>query len=152
MNRIARFGPEQAGVLAILHGHCFASPWQASEFEILLRQPGIMALMAEGSECPVGFILIRAVADEAEILTLAVEPEHRRQGVASRLLEAASTHLQAGSIARWFLEGAADNAEARALYARHGFTVCGTRPNYYASSPTRAAADAVVMMRPVALL
>lgn len=151
MNWIARSGPEQAGVLATLHAHCIASPWQVTEFEILLRQPGIMALIAERSECPLGFILIRAVADEAEILTLAVVPEHRRQGVASRLLEAARSHLQAGQVARWFLEVATDNAMARALYTRHGFTVCGTRPNYYASTPTRDAADAVVMMRSVEL-
>jgi ribosomal-protein-alanine N-acetyltransferase len=88
---------------------------------------------------------VRAAADEAEILTLAVDPAHRRTGIASRLLRAATAALSAGETQRVFLEVAADNSAALALYERHGFEVCGRRANYYGGGDKRV--DAVMMRR-----
>ncbi len=141
--------PEHAEVLAALHGLSFPRPWQASEFEVLLRQPGVTGILAMENAAPTGFILLRAAADEAEILTLAVAPEHCRRGTASRLLQEAGARLHQAHVARWFLEVAADNVAARALYTRRGFTDCGQRPNYYSRPPAQAAIDAIVMMRPL---
>ena len=59
--------------LAALHATAFAAPWSAREFSDLLAQAGVFAVVE-----PDGFILIRQVLDEAEILTLAVRPEARR--------------------------------------------------------------------------
>jgi len=127
--------------LAALHAQAFAAPWSARELAELLSQPGVVAI-AESD----GFILIRIVLDEAEILTLAVLPAARRQGLGHRLVgEAAVAATQAGA-ARLFLEVAEDNAPARTLYDRAGFRQIGRRKAYYAQGDG-SRTDAMVMSR-----
>lgn len=113
--------------LAAIHAEAFDAPWDAAAFRALLDQPGVIA-RAEAD----GFILIRVVADEAEILTLAVRPAARRQGIAARLTAEAAAAAQSLGAARLFLEVAEDNAPARALYAALGFQPAGRRRGYYA--------------------
>jgi len=134
--------PQHAEVLAVLHKTSFTAPWQAKEFETLLSQPGVAAWISQQDDVPMGFILVRAVADEAEILTLAVAPEQRRKGVAQRLLQHTADILREGRPIRLFLEVAADNIAARTLYMRSGFAVTGERKGYYAGG-----IDAVTMTR-----
>ena len=115
------------GDLAALHATAFDAPWDAAAFDALLGQAGVVAL-AE----PDGFILIRVVADEAEILTLAVRPDVRRSGLGRSLVARAAASAAAAGADRLFLEVADDNAAALALYARCGFLQVGRRPRYYA--------------------
>ena len=115
--------------LAALHAEAFDTPWDAASLTALLASPGVFAV-----EQPDGFILIRVVADEAEILTLAVRPAVRRSGLGGRLVEAAVVRAAALGAARMFLEVAEDNVAARALYARAGFREAGRRRGYYARS------------------
>ena len=117
----------EASELAALHATAFDAPWKAGEIAQLLAGPGVF-VVAE----PDGFILIRVVADEAEILTLAVRPSARRGGLGRRLVEAAVVRAAALGAERMFLEVAEDNVAARALYARTGFTEAGRRRGYYA--------------------
>ncbi len=119
-------GPTTAARLADLHAQAFESPWDAKSFDDLLDQFGVFALEAAD-----GFILIRAVADEAEILTLAVRPSARQAGLGLRLVEQACVDAMSQGAARLFLEVAEDNVPARALYARAGFTEAGRRAGYY---------------------
>jgi ribosomal-protein-alanine N-acetyltransferase len=73
------------------------------------------------------FLVIRQTApDEAEILNIAVDPAHRRRGLARRLLAAALRQPRT-----FFLEVRESNAAAQALYRSLGFTACGHRPGYY---------------------
>ena len=116
-------------VLAVLHAEAFDTPWDAASLSALLDSPGVFAV-----EQPGGFILIRVVADEAEILTLAVRPAARRSGLGGRLVEAAVVRAAALGAERMFLEVAEDNVAARALYARAGFVEAGRRRGYYARS------------------
>lgn len=126
-------------VLAGLHATAFGAPWSRDEFADLLRQPGVLALVE-----PDGFILIRVVLDEAEILTLAVRPEARRAGLGGRLVgRGALAAAQAGAV-RLFLEVAEDNTAARALYDRAGFGMIGRRKAYYAAADG-ARTDALVL-------
>ena len=120
-------GPERAGELAALHGLAFDEGWPAQAVIDLMGSPGVVALDADG-----GFILVRTVAGEAEILTLAVAPDARRRGVGRALLRAAlEASAEAGAVTM-FLEVAADNAAAIALYEEEGFVRAGLRSGYYA--------------------
>jgi ribosomal-protein-alanine N-acetyltransferase len=126
-------------VLAAIHAEAFDAPWDAAAFRDLLAQPGVIAL-AEANGC----ILIRVVADEAEILTLAVRPVARRQGIAALLTVRAVATADALGATRLFLEVAEDNVPARALYASLGFQPAGRRRGYYARKDSPAA-DALVL-------
>ncbi|MCV3272228.1 GNAT family N-acetyltransferase [Roseobacter sinensis] len=124
--------------LAALHERSFTSerPWSASEFTDLLADAHVRLLHRDH-----GFALIRTVADESELLTLAVHPDHRRQNIADALVTDWLKTVKA-SIA--FLEVAADNEAARALYSKHGFAESGRRQAYYRRDGA-APVDAVLM-------
>ena len=133
-----------AEVLAAIHAQAFEAPWTAEALAELLAAPGVFALAVwDGAEA-VGFILMRVVADEAEVLTLAVGPEHRRRGIGRALVEAGL--LQAGQAEAVFLEVAQDNTPAIGLYERAGFAPAGRRPAYYARK-NGLAADALLLRK-----
>ncbi|MCO6418874.1 GNAT family N-acetyltransferase [Siccirubricoccus sp. KC 17139] len=137
--------PEPAGAaaapaLAALHRLAFPpeEAWGADALRLMLEMPGAFALHLPGR----GFILARAAAGEAEILTLAVVPAARRRGCGAALLGAA-LGLAAGLGAEaMFLEVAASNEAAQALYAGAGFLPVGRRRRYYADG-----GDALVLRR-----
>lgn len=133
--------------MAALHARCFTTPrpWSAAEFAHLLVEPLCFALTEPG-----GVLLGRAVAGEAELLTLAVAPEARRKGIAARLLAGFLAEATARQAESAFLEVAADNAAAIALYGRGGFATAGRRRAYYAR-PDGPALDALVMTRALSL-
>ncbi len=117
--------------MALIHGAAFppGERWGADALGIQAGLPG-----AYGFICQMGgFVLARVAADEAEILTLAVLPDSRRQGLGAALLTAALAEARRRGAASMVLEVATGNAPARALYVRHGFTEVGRRPAYYAS-------------------
>jgi len=124
--------------MAQLHAGAFAPErgWHAAEFQELLAQPHTHALCA-----PAGFAISRTLAGESELLTLAVDPAHQGKGVGRGLVAAWLDETDA-EIA--FLEVAADNAAALAIYRRAGFTVIGKRKGYYAR-PDTAPVDAITM-------
>jgi ribosomal-protein-alanine N-acetyltransferase len=92
-----------------------------------------------------GFILCRAIAGEAEVLTLAVKPAARNAGLGRALLESAMGAARSTGAEAMFLEVAADNPAAIKLYTNAGFTRIGARPGYYARPG--GAADALVLRR-----
>jgi ribosomal-protein-alanine N-acetyltransferase len=115
--------------LARLHARCFSTtprPWTASEFGELLQHPGCFLLTE-----PEGFLLGRVVAGEAELLTLAVAPEARRQGIARRLLAAFDARAHAAGAETAFLELSAANEAALAAYRGCGWQDAGRRRGYY---------------------
>ena len=140
---------EHAQALARAHADSFDPPWSATDIETLLDAPGGFAWAAWEAHPPapvLGFLLARAIAGEAEILTLAVDPPHRRQGMARALIEASvATAIAAGAEAM-FLEVAADNPAAIGLYRSAGFEPVGSRKGYYVR-PGAAAVDALVLRR-----
>ncbi|WP_299781289.1 GNAT family N-acetyltransferase [uncultured Roseobacter sp.] len=124
--------------LANLHRSAFQSErnWSADEFADLLLSPHV-TLIAHSQ----GFALIRIVAGEAELLTLAVHPDHHRQGIATRLMTQWMSDAAAQTA---FLEVAADNLAAQNLYRKHGFAEAGRRRGYYKRSDGTTV-DAVLM-------
>ena len=91
-----------------------------------------------------GFVLARVVADEAEILTLAVDPHRQGQGAGHLLLQAAMGEAQRRGAVAIFLEVAPSNAAALALYGSAGFVQVGRRPRYYPGG-----GDALVLRGPL---
>jgi [ribosomal protein S18]-alanine N-acetyltransferase len=142
---VRRASRADADALAQVHASAFDAPWSAGDILRFAEDPGGFVLAAETEAGMTGFILCRVLAGEAEILTLAVRPEHRRRGVARDLVEAAAT-LAGLTAASVFLEVADDNAAGLALYAGAGFTPVGRRAGYYARSGAPAV-DAIVMRR-----
>ena len=125
--------------LAALHAASFADAWSEQAIADLLKMPGAFAYAAAD-----GFILARAAGGEAEILTLAVSPGFRRHGLGSALVTAAASHALGLSAQTLFLEVAAGNQGARALYGQFGFVEAGLRKGYYASGG-RQPEDALVL-------
>lgn len=125
--------------LAALHATCLppAARWSAEAFAAALTDPACF-LVATGPE---GFALGRVVAGEAELLTLAVACDRRRAGLGRSLLDGFEGTARARGAADAFLEVAADNAPARALYLGAGWEEVGRRRGYYAW------VDAVVMRK-----
>jgi ribosomal protein S18 acetylase RimI-like enzyme len=115
--------------LAKLHALCFAEAWDEKAIGDLLQGAGCAALLALSAEGPVGMMIYRAVADEAEILTLGVDPALQRRGAGGALVEA----LKSLGIAKLFLEVASRNEDAIKLYSKAGFVQKGLRKAYYAS-------------------
>jgi ribosomal-protein-alanine N-acetyltransferase len=131
----------EAPALAQVHAAAFDHAWSAGEIAQLLDGPGGFALLVEDAERPTAFILCRAIAGEAEILTLAVEPAARRRGLARALVESAAGAARMAGADVMFLEVSAENLPAIALYQGAGFTQVGLRRGYYGGG----AADALVM-------
>ena len=126
--------------LAEIHAEAFDTPWDETAFRELLASPGVQV---SGDDR--GFILIRTVGDEAEILTVAVRPALRRQGLGHRLVESAIVASAAQGAERMFLEVAESNLAAIALYSANGFEQVGLRKNYY-HRPDGSSEHAMVMV------
>lgn len=112
--------------LAEIHAEAFEAPWNKAAFAQLMDSTGVLVLGDER-----GFILTRTIADEAEILTIAVRPSFRRQGLARHLVEQAIVATRVLGGERMFLEVAENNLAAIELYRACGFEPAGLRKNYY---------------------
>ncbi len=93
-----------------------------------------------------GFILWRAVLDEAELLTIAVNPDMKRHKIGSALLSAMLTDASMQGITQCFLEVAEDNIAAQQFYERFDFTQFSRRKKYY-QRPDSNRIDAILMRR-----
>jgi len=92
-----------------------------------------------------GYLLATIIADEAEILSIAVTADHQKCGRGAGLLGYFFTHIAARDVKTVLLEVAADNVAALTLYHRHGFAEFGRRRSYYKRSDGYC--DAIMMRR-----
>jgi ribosomal-protein-alanine N-acetyltransferase len=93
-----------------------------------------------------GFIVSRIGADEAEILSVAIDPRHRGRGLSRDLLLTHLGHLAGRGVRTVFLEVEENNQPARRLYQRAGFATVGRRERYY-QQPGGEALNALLMRR-----
>jgi ribosomal-protein-alanine N-acetyltransferase len=121
---------QEAGLMASAHAQAFDRPWDEAVFRDFLAQPGTFALVAV-DEDPAGVVLCRAMAGEAEVLTLAVAPWARRRGVGRTLMTAALDLARETGAEAMFLEADVSNDAAVTLYAQLGFERSGIRKAYY---------------------
>ena len=126
------------GVMATIHASAFPAPdaWSQDVFSLQLALPNVFGLLHPSG----GLILVRVAADESEILTLAVNPAVRREGIGSALLREATIQAAAMGARSVFLEVSVANIAGRRLYAAAGFVQAGKRPRYYSDN-----SDALVL-------
>lgn len=131
-----------------LHGSSFAHPWSTEEVAALISSPSTLAAAAldPANGRLRGFVLARIAADEAEILTIAVDPIVRGKGVGRALLAENLRQAARAGARAMFLEVDQDNAQALALYDRLGFVRVGERTGYYRRRDGQPA-TAVVMRK-----
>ena len=112
--------------LANLHQKCFPhKPWSADDFADL-KKSGCEIIASQN-----GFIVWRAVADEAELITIGVAPDARRTGIGGAMIGIMEGELKKSGVKSVFLEVAENNAPARKLYEQNGYVKIGVRPKYY---------------------
>ena len=115
----------------------YREAWTRRQVEDSLLVPSTFAMLcneaadatAQGEKAA-GFVLARQAADEIELLLIAVDPEHRKKGVGSRLLERFLEVAAQRKASKVFLEMRANNP-AVSVYRAAGFEQIGQRTNYY---------------------
>jgi len=108
----------------------FGEAWTRSQCAGILPMPGVKLVLAVQDGATAGFSLYRTIADEAELLLLAVDPKRRRRGIGSMLLDHFIDQAHAVGASRVHLEVREGNP-AVIMYRNAGFSVAGRRPKYY---------------------
>ena len=133
--------------LARIHAASFYRGWPSEEFSSFLRDTNSPVYIAcDAKRRIAGFALIRLAADEAELLTIAVDPKWRGKGLGRALMQAVFADLMMSPARRMFLDVDEQNVAAIRLYGREGFTTISSRKGYY-PRPDGSAATALVMAR-----
>ncbi|CBS88154.1 GNAT family N-acetyltransferase [Azospirillum lipoferum] len=140
--RLHPAGPLESAVVAALQHVCFPEdPWDEASVATLTAPPAGFAVIAlDMQDQPVGFVMARVAAEDAEILAIGVLPQARRGGVGRQLVEAAVAGSRDLGATALFLEVAEDNQAAWTLYKACGFFSVGRRPGYYKRPDGRVAA------------
>ena len=140
-------GPHAAACAAI-HAKAFHQGWSAQEITDLALEPSVLAHVALDSKekTVLGFSLARCAGQEAEILTIVVDPARQGGGLGRLLLQTQLDAMLAHGVGEVFLEVEAGNAAALALYKRLGFQQVGERKAYYAR-PGQPPASALILRR-----
>lgn len=129
--------------LVELEHQCFSIPWTRAQLAAELPDGHHEFLVAEAGDTVIGYVGMMYVLDEGYISNVAVSPDHRRQGIASTLIEALLHRAEELQLSFVTLEVRESNAPAIALYGRFGFTPVGRRKGYY-DAPKE---DAILMTR-----
>ena len=138
------FGPGTAAVvpatgrdalrLAQLHGASFHRGWGEGEFDSMLAERNTLIQLLQMKRKIIGFVVSRIAADEAEILSIAIDPGYRGRGLSRNMLLTHLGHLAGRGVQKVFLEVEENNQPARRLYEQTGFAVVGRRERYYRQS------------------
>jgi len=125
-------------------GNKFGEAWTRSQLSGILPMGGVSLILARrGREGAIGFSLFRTVADEAELLLIAVMPGHQRHGVGQSLLDDFIERARDEGVRRVHLE-VRDGNPAVGMYQAAGFSPVGRRRNYY-HAPDGARFDAITL-------
>ena len=112
---------------------CFSHPWSWQSFEVELEKENSCFAIAVEEEEILGYMGMSYVLDEGYIYNVAVFPQHRRKGVAQKLLDALTEVSNENELSFLTLEVRESNEGAIALYTKDGFKKDGLRKNFYDS-------------------
>lgn len=136
-----------AEVCSKLHAQGFYRGWPREDFAAYIAGRDTPVYVACDAKRKIaGFAMIRLAADEAELITIAVDKHWRKKGVGLALLRAVFDDLMMTPARRMFLEVAADNPAALKLYGKVGFKKVAERKGYYERTDGQPA-TAIVMSR-----
>lgn len=141
VNDEIRIVPMTAGhvaAIAAIERQCFSEPWSEKALAEELNVPSAVFLTALAGESVAGYMGVHHLGDCAYVCNVAVSPEYRRRSVASALIGAQIDSARRAGMSEISLEVRTSNAAARALYEKFGFTLIGTRPNFYSSPKENA--------------
>lgn len=141
---VRRASDEDVAEVVRIERESFSDPWSAADFVSVMSMPQAIFLVAvDASGLVAGYVMAMVVADESEILNIAVEPSRRGGAVGGILLDAALTAGEAQGVVSTFLEVRESNEAAIRLYRSRGFEEISRRKKYY----RRPAEDALVLRR-----
>ena len=120
----------------------FSLPWPERSFRFeLTDNPASRCWVAELDGKLVGMIVVWLIADEAHVATVAIHPDHRRQGIGKRLLAYSLRQMMQDGARSSFLEVRESNIAAQEMYRKFGYEVTGRRRRYYRDNDE----DAILM-------
>lgn len=137
--------------LAEIHAASFRHGWSDGELEKMFSNKNYLCMVAHPPRTvknkPSGFIFIRSVLEEAEVITIATDPNIRRKGVARKLLQETIRKLEFDRKEKLFLEVDEVNKAAINLYKSFGFKTISERSGYYSDgdNPKGKKSTALVM-------
>lgn len=123
----------------------FGEAWTGPQCAGLLPMPGVWLVLARDATGIIGFALSRLVANEAELLLLAVRRAAQGRGVGKLLLERFTSDAKKLGADRLHLEVREGNHAVK-LYEDHGFCLVGRRRHYY-TGPEGRCYDALTLAK-----
>lgn len=143
---IRQVNAAEADKLTRVHEICFPRYWNREVFTDFFSVKDTFAFLVEEGGKPAAMLVYRVAFDQAEILTLAVLPPYRKQGIARKLVEGMLEKCKALGVEKLFLEVEVGNDSAIKLYETSGFQHINRRKLYY-QQLDGSLTDALVMMR-----
>ncbi len=125
-----------------LERRAFPTPWSLAMFVLELSKTSGVCLAATRGDTLAGYLICSRYDTVWHLMNVAVDPTHRRAGIATALIEGLIEQIGDGG-ARYTLEVRESNVGAIALYERYGFRAAGRRRRYYQDNGE----DAVIMWR-----
>ena len=147
MIEVSSAGPADIPEIASLAATSLPQAWSPRALEAELRLAEARLWVAKEEARSIGFLAARRIVDEVHVLSVAVDPEQRRRGVARSLLAAVLQDETASGARTALLEVRASNVAACAFYASAGFVAVGRRSRYYANGE-----DALLMTKDALLM
>jgi ribosomal-protein-alanine N-acetyltransferase len=128
--------PEIAAAMSVMRPAFppeYGEAWSAQQLGSMMTLPGALLAVGRIGDQPVGFALLRSIAGEAELLLLAVHPDHRGRSYGRRLLDRCMNEAEGSGAGTMFLEVRAGNPAIH-LYSKAGFVQYNVRREYYVGS------------------
>jgi ribosomal-protein-alanine N-acetyltransferase len=132
--------PADVAAVADLETEAFADPWPPAVFFEELALPGRAYVVAEDGGPVVAYGGIMLIDEDAHVMTIAVHPTRRREGLGTRVMLALFDSALERGARHLTLEVRESNHAATKLYERFGFSAVGRRPRYYQDDE-----DAIIM-------
>lgn len=147
MFSIRKMRREDVAEVASLEQKIFPDAWSENAIYETWKQRQTMLLVAREDSKIIGYLILYFVLEDGEIARIAVADEHRRKGVAGKMLRELALLCRENGVNRLMLDVRESNEAARAFYVKQGFEIDGIRKNYYSNPAENAVLMSVALGR-----